>query len=200
MKWLLPLLALLLLAPSQAKAVDCSLDAAACRCVGFLYKDKSLSAPNDISLPVRNWERIKRIMNRRLNTHVLVSIAISYESNGTHICCEWFDNWGSSVPYDAVTLSHVTPGDTGERDVLLIGAYDAAPEYGDWNEIINGDATTAAAFSFLNEITSSVAAAALAGDSRAAEISKNQTLLNRARTNRSDALRSKILNDGCAMQ
>jgi hypothetical protein len=192
------ILAALLLFPVPALAVDCSLDATACRCVGAIYKDPALSAPGDLTIRVFNWQRAGRRLNRRLLDQQLVSLYFSYESFGTHICCEPFNNGGLSVPYDRVTVTYIE-AEAGELDKILIGGYDAAPEYGDWNEITNGDATTDVSFSLFNEVTTNVATSVLNGDSRAIGISKNQTLITRAITNRKLTLENKILDEGCAL-
>jgi hypothetical protein len=194
MKKLAILLALL---AGPALAADCSLDPAQCLCVGVTYKDPTLSAPGDLTIRVFNWQRAGKRLNRRLLDQTLVFVFLSYESEGMHTCCEVIDNRDATAPYDNISMSWIEP-DAGERAQLLIGQYDAAPTFGNWFLVTNGDATTAAEISFDNPVNNGQEATVLSGDSRGIPLSKNDTLINRARNNRGTALRNKIL-EGCPL-
>lgn len=190
------LLALLFLFPTPALAFDCSVDPVACRCIGVIYKDPLLSAPNDLTLRVMNWQRAGKRLNRRLIDQTLVVVFYSWEEFGLHVCCNVIDNRGVPAPWDNITVTWIE-ADAGEKDQVLFGEYDAAPEAADWVLVENGE--DGAATITISEIANGQEVTALSGDSRGIPLSKNDTLINRARNNRGTALRDRILDNGCAL-
>lgn len=188
----------MLLSIAPAAAADCSLDPSACRCVGVIYKDPALSPPGDLTIRVFNWRRAGKRLNRRLLDQTLVVAFLSWESFGVHVCCEAIDNDGSTAPWDNISMTWVEP-DVGEFDQLLIGQYDNAPTFGNWLLLTNGDATTAGVISPDNPTANGQEFTVLSGDSRGIPLSKNDTLITRARNNRGTTLRNRILDEGCAL-
>lgn len=188
------LLFALLLIPFPALAADCTL--VSCTCVGMIYKDTSLGPAAGWATRSFDWSKAERRFNNQLTDRVVAGVLISYESQGTHVCCEYIDNNNTSSPWEALSVTYL-PADNGDLKQLIVGFYADTPAAGDRWYFTTGDATTERVVSANNPTSSGIEITSLMGGSAPRDLATGQNLITNARTDHKPGLQSDIFADGC---
>ena len=178
-----------------AAAGDCTV--IECNCVGIIYKDKNLSAPNDLSTRKFSWENAGRRINRNVGKLKPVLVLVFYNQFNISGGPNQFDNLNTSDPWSALAVSFV-PANGSLREQLNIHLYDTTPAYGQIDNFVSGDAGNDTTGAIGQPLGTGLDFAILTGvDSGPLDLATADALIQRAIDNRKDALVSDVLTNGC---
>lgn len=176
-------------------APDCAANPESCRCVGVIYKDPDLSAPNDLFTVKAPWDKAGSILSRHIDWDAL-RFLVHYEQNGSIGGPSIYDNQGGpQAPWDAIGFTFVP--EAGEADELVVALYDRAPEFSQRDVWVNGSATTDVQFRVVDTAAGLDGVIFSGVESLILEMSNDEDLIDRGITAEFNNLRADILANGC---